>query len=75
MNLEQDDAAIIRHSELMAEQKAKELTAKNKKERTFKAFYTKPERCIDPIDSSTKMECINEHVRARKRFNEIYADN
>lgn len=74
-NLQQDNAALIRHAELMAEQKAKQQAEKDKKEKAFKAFYTKPERCIDPIDSSTKMECINEHVRARKRFNEIYAEN
>jgi isopropylmalate/homocitrate/citramalate synthase len=65
----------IRHyAQLKADQKAKELE-KQKEENAFKAVYKKPIQCYSPETIEIKMRCINEYVRTRKRFDELYASN
>jgi hypothetical protein len=66
--------SVKRYAQLKADQKAKEIE-KQKEENAFRAVYKKPIQCYSPETIEIKMRCINEYVRTRKRFGEIYASN
>jgi hypothetical protein len=42
------------------------------KEARFKAYYQKSEKCLSPSDPQTRVECGNEYIRAKAKFEEIY---
>jgi hypothetical protein len=42
------------------------------KEVRFKAYYQKSEKCLSPSDPQTRVECGNEYIRAKAKFEEIY---
>jgi len=42
------------------------------KDARFKAFYQKSEKCLSPSDHEVRVECGNEYIRAKAKFEELY---
>jgi hypothetical protein len=60
------EAAKTDAERAMDEQKQREKKIK------FKAYYKKPEICYDPESAYIRIECANEYIRAKARFEDLY---
>lgn len=60
------EAAKTEAEKEVEEQKQREKTKK------FKAFYKKPDKCYDPDTSQTRIDCANEYIRAKAKFEDLY---
>jgi len=49
-----------------------ELAEKKQKYEKFKSYYKKPEQCDPPLTSQMRVQCANEYMRAREKFDELY---
>lgn len=58
------DAQQARRAQLAAERKA----------RAWTQFYKKPAQCDDNSNRTTMVECANHYIRARRHFEEAYAN-
>lgn len=72
-------AAERRRQDLADQQRATAAAAfaqqreQQRREDAWANFYRRPERCVQPADTAVFTECANEHVRARRRFEELWA--
>lgn len=55
-----------------AGEKAKEEAQQYEKEKQFKAFYKKDKKCYEPAYSQVRIECANEYMRAKAKFEALY---
>jgi hypothetical protein len=55
--------------------KKAEEAEKAKREAAFKRFYQKPEHCYEPENHKIRVECANEYIRARRKFEDNYTDS
>jgi hypothetical protein len=64
-------------SEEMAAKRATQFQAANalqkKKDQAWGAFYSAPVSCEHPVDWAAQVECGNQYMRAKKRFEEKWA--
>ena len=44
-----------------------------RREDAWARFYKRPESCVQPVNSAVFTECANEHIRAKRRFEELWA--
>jgi hypothetical protein len=49
------------------------LDEQARRERAWAKYYTKPARCDDQPSDETLVQCANEHIRAKRRFDAEYA--
>lgn len=62
-----------------ATQRAKELEAKERlnrqtaKEEAWKRYYQRPDTC-DRAEGQAFVECANQHIRAKRKFEELWAE-
>ena len=66
-----EQAEQKRHAALKVEARQREELAR--RERAWAKFYVKPARCDNSPNGETLMECANEHIRAKRRFETEYA--
>jgi very-short-patch-repair endonuclease len=66
------------NAEELARQKQVQLRVANalqkKKDRAWAAFYSAPASCEHPVDWTAQVECGNQYMRAKKRFEEQWAN-
>jgi hypothetical protein len=43
-----------------------------KKAEKFRAYYHKSEQCLSPSDHETRVACVNEYMRAKTKFEDLY---
>lgn len=72
-------AAITRKAQVEAElnrlqieRQNERISLANDREAAWKAFYTKPKKCDDPNTPELFTQCANEHIRAKRKFEETY---
>lgn len=72
-------AAIARAAHVEAElnrleiqRQDERISSANQREAAWKAFYTKPVKCDDPSTPELFTQCANEHIRAKRKFDETY---
>lgn len=53
----------------MSLEEQQKLQEKNLK---FKAYYQKPEKCLSPANQDIRVQCVNEYMRAKAKFEEQY---
>lgn len=68
----QREAAVETQREPDAGQYAAQLAAQ-RKERAWASFYSKPAACDDIPTKATLVECANDFIRAKRRFEAWYA--
>ena len=44
----------------------------NRKDRAWSKFYKKPRACVETAGGSWTVDCANEFIRAKRRFEEQY---
>lgn len=77
-NLEQIHASSLAikssQSQLIAtDNKSEQLfTQEMEKKAKYKAYYHKPERCDPPSTHEIRVACVNENMRAKAKFEELY---
>jgi hypothetical protein len=62
-------------TQLQAQKKSltlEEQQEQKDKDDRFKAYYQKSEKCLSPSDPQTRVECGNQYIRAKAKFEEIY---
>lgn len=60
---------------LEAEQKklsADERQRLQEKAARFRAYYQKPEKCLSPATKEIRVQCANEYMRAKAKFEQLY---
>lgn len=76
--LERERIARLRAEAAAAQQRAQAQAAQaareeaERRERAWNAYYRKPRHCDDPTTMAVMVECGNEHIRAKRRFDELY---
>lgn len=55
--------------------RAKQLLERNRRDQAWQAFYTQPAACQNPTTSRLFTACADEHIRARREFEQAYAAN
>ena len=65
------EAEMRQRARESAEQAAVE--AERRKDRAWQRFYQRPDFCADNPTSAQMVQCANQHIRARKEFEERYA--
>jgi hypothetical protein len=45
---------------------------KRQKKKKFKSFYKKPEQCLPPKNNDIRISCVNEYIRKKAEFEELY---
>lgn len=55
----------------MSSEEQQKLQEKNLK---FKAYYQKPEKCLSPANQDIRVQCVNEYMRAKAKFEEHYQE-
>jgi very-short-patch-repair endonuclease len=67
----------VRSAEELAERRRVVLqeaaTTQRQKDHAWTAFYSTPTSCEHPVDWSAQVECGNQYIRAKKRFEEQWA--
>jgi len=63
------EAAVQRSRELEAKEAVARQTAK---EEAWKRYYQRPETC-DRAEGQAFVECANQHIRAKRKFEELWA--
>ena len=51
---------------------AQQLDEQKDKAIKFQAYYQKPERCVSPSTNEIRVQCGNEYMRAKTKFEEHY---
>lgn len=67
----QRQAALKVEAQQAAEARLREEAAR--RERAWAKFYVKPSKCEYTANNETLVECANEHIRAKRRFEVEYA--
>ena len=67
----QEQAALKVESQRAAESRLREEA--DRRERAWAKFYVKPSKCEYTANNETLVECANEHIRAKRRFEVAYA--
>ncbi len=56
-------------------QRAKQQVERQKREQAWQAFYVQPSACQNPSTNRLFTACADEHIRARREFDQAYALN
>lgn len=56
-------------------QRAKQLMERKKRDQAWQAFYVPPSVCQNPSTNRLFTACADEHIRARREFEQAYAAN
>lgn len=59
-------AISVPSQQIFSEQEAQKKAIK------YKAYYHKPERCDPPSTHEIRVACVNENMRAKAKFEELY---
>lgn len=73
---EREDARRAELARTLREQeqaKRAALDEQIRRERAWQKFYKRPAKCDENPNSETMMQCANEHIRAKRQFDELYA--
>ncbi len=52
--------------------KNKDEAEQRLKKKKFKSFYKKPNECLPPKNNSVRIYCVNEYIRKKAEFEELY---
>jgi hypothetical protein len=68
---EQKKAEILRaRDEAAAATQAEEA----RKDAAWRHYFTQPKKCDSATDDATRVDCSNQYIRAKERFEKLYAD-
>lgn len=56
-------------------QRAQQLVERKKRDQAWQAFYVQPSACQNPSTNRLFTACADEHIRARREFDQAYAAN
>ena len=67
------DSSVLLDAEQqkLSSEDQQKLQEKNAK---FRAYYQKPEKCLTPATKEIRIECANEYMRAKAKFEELYRE-
>lgn len=73
----QTNKEIIVDSPNLLETEQKKLSVKQQaqlqqKAEKFRAFYQKPEKCVAPATQELRVQCANDYMRAKAKFEALY---
>ena len=55
--------------------RGKQLVERKKRDQAWQAFYVQPSACQNPSTNRLFTACADEHIRARREFDQAYAAN
>ncbi|MDE2592746.1 MAG: hypothetical protein KGL57_00805 [Burkholderiales bacterium] len=56
-------------------QRAKQMMERKNRDQAWQAFYVQPSACQNPSTNRLFTACADEHIRARREFDQAYAAN